>query len=175
MNRSHADAVLACPVQMGLFGQRVAAAPTGRSTRISSKVFAGPTYRPSLDRARLTLQIERIRLYMLSVEWRTLREIKDAVEAIYASAVFPESSISAQLRNLKKPPYRFDLAKRRRVGGLWEYKLLPPARAEVSEKKCEPARNAMRDTRVDAGGEPDDGTGREEFLRQARRIAGLPS
>jgi hypothetical protein len=175
MNRSHADATVPSPIQMGLFGQSSAAAPARPSTRTSSQVFAGPTYRPSLDRARLAVQIERIRRYMLGVEWRTLREIKDALEAIYAPTVFPESSISAQGRHLRKRPYSYRWMKRRRAGGLWEYKLLPPDRADVSETKFDPARNTMRDTRVDAGGEPDDGTGREEFFRQARRIAGLPS
>jgi hypothetical protein len=93
------------------------------------RTFAGAGYVPRLDRRRLSLQIERIRSYMLVVgEWRTLREIEGALEQTYAPAFFPESSISAQLRNLKKPPYSCQLLKRRRAGahGLWEYRLLPP-------------------------------------------------
>ena len=78
--------------------------------------FRGAGYDPQFDRTRLSLQIERIRSYMLGVEWRTLREIKAGLEDIYAPAVFPESSISAQLRNLKKPGYSYRLLRRRRVG-----------------------------------------------------------
>src|ERR1700722_14722676 len=103
--------------------------PAADSVRTS---FRGATCMPSLDRTRLSLQIERLRVYMLGVEWRSLREIKSALEDIYAPAVVPESSISAQLRNLKKPGYSYLLLKRRRAGvhgpssGLWEYRLLPP-------------------------------------------------
>ena len=47
---------------------------------MSERIFAGAAYAPSLDKARLALQIERIRSDMLGVEWRTLREIKTALE-----------------------------------------------------------------------------------------------
>ena len=107
---------------------------------------------------------------MLGAEWRTLREIKAALEVLYATAVFPESSISAQLRNLRKPGFSYRLLRRRRAGvrgpgaGIWEYLLLPPAPAQTE--------NAAPDAiRVDAGSEPDDERGREEFFREARRIA----
>jgi hypothetical protein len=97
----------------------------------STRIFGGPSY-SALDRARLAAQIERIRDRALRIGWFTLREIKSDLEKIYAPAVFPESSVSAQLRNLKKSPYRHVLEKRRRVGsrgpgsGIWEYRLLPP-------------------------------------------------
>jgi len=98
----------------------------------SSVSFSGAVYVPTLDRARLTARQERIRWYMLRGEWRTLNEIKSALEEIYAPTVFPESSISSQLRNLKRPPHSCRLSKRRRVGvhgpgaGIWEYRLEPP-------------------------------------------------
>lgn len=142
-----------------------------RAPADSTEPFRGAAYAPSLDKARLALQIERIRSYMLGVEWRTLREIKTALEVIYAPAVFPESSISAQLRNLKKPGYSYRLLKRRRAGvrgpgaGIFEYLLLPPAPSENAHARTPEA------IRLDAGSEPDDQKGREEFLREARRIA----
>jgi hypothetical protein len=117
--------------------------------RTAGRIFEGAAYVPSLDRARLALQVERLRKYMLGVEWRTLREIKAALEVMYAPAFFPESSISAQMRNLKKKPSFYRLIKRRRVGvhgpgaGIWEYRLLPPA---------------------ESGSESDDGKGREKFF-----------
>jgi hypothetical protein len=141
-----------------------------RAAADSTPTFRGAAYVPSLDRARLSVQIEQIRSYMLGVEWRTLREIKAALEVLYAPAVFPESSISAQLRNLRKPGFSYRLLRRRRAGvrgpgaGIWEYLLLPPATAQTE--------NAAPDAiRVDAGSEPDDERGREEFFREARRIA----
>jgi hypothetical protein len=112
-----------------------------RASTDSTPAFHGAAYAPSLDKARLALQIERIRSYMLGVEWRTLLEIKTALEVIYAPAVFPESSISAQLRNLKKPGYSYRLLRRRRIGvrgpgaGIFEYRLLEPTHIENLELK----------------------------------------
>lgn len=100
--------------------------------KTAEKIFAGAGYDPQFDRYRLTLQVERIRRYMLLAGWKTLREIKADLEWTYAPAVFPESSISAQLRNLRKSPLSHRLDKRRRAGvhgpgaGIWEYRLLPP-------------------------------------------------
>jgi hypothetical protein len=143
---------------------------------MTEQTFAGAAYVPSLDRARLALQVERVRVFMLRREWQTLREIKTGLEAIHAPSVFPESSISAQLRNLKKPPYSHRLENRRRAGvrgpgaGIWEYRLRPPAQTDFAFS----VQRAMapQTARVDVGSEPlDDGRGREEFLREARRIA----
>jgi hypothetical protein len=143
----------------------------------SGAIFSGAAYTPDLDRARLTAQIERIRSYMLDAGWRSLREIKIALERTHAPAVFPESSISAQLRNLKKSPHSYRLEKRRREGvrgpgaGIWEYRLLRPTQIDFafSASDVRPPRTA----RSDVASEPDDGRGREEFFRAARRIAGL--
>jgi hypothetical protein len=141
-----------------------------RASADSTPTFRGAAYVPSLDRARLSVQIERIRSYMLGVEWRTLSEIKAALEVVYAPAVFPESSISAQLRNLRKQGFSHRLLRRRRGGvrgpgaGIWEYLLLLPAPAQTENA-------APAAIRVDAGSEPDDERGREEFFREARRIA----
>jgi hypothetical protein len=101
-----------------------------------SRTFAGPVYQPRLDRARLTLQIERIRAWAITRDWFTLREARVDLERLYSPTLFPQSSISAQLRNTKKFPYRHGLAKRRRSGvhgagsGVWEYRLLAPAQSE---------------------------------------------
>ena len=95
----------------------------------SERIFSGPAYQPGLDRARLSRQQDRIRDYMLQRGFRTLGEIKADLERQYPTAHFPESSVSSQLRNLKKMGYQ--TAKRRRVGvhgpgaGIWEYSLRP--------------------------------------------------
>jgi hypothetical protein len=140
------------------------------------QTFSGAAYEPKLDRARLVLQIERVRVQMLSVEWITLRELKLALEKKFAPALFPESSLSAQLRNLRKSEYSYRLLKRRRAGvrgpgaGIFEYLLRPPATAQTENAETSRARDPIR---IDAGSEPDDERGREDFLREARRIASL--
>jgi hypothetical protein len=145
--------------------------------------FAGAGYDPNLDHERLELQIGRIRSWALAREWFTLREASEDLERLYAPTLFPESSLSAQLRNLEKPAsgrLRCKKQKRRREGargpgaGIFEYRIRPePQRPWLQlrlfvEKQGESAHAAAR---VDACSEPDDGRGCEEFFREARRIA----
>ena len=87
---------------------------------MSGKKFSGPAYSQPLDQDRLSGQHERIRDLMLDGEWRTLQEIQEVTKD-------PESSISAQLRHLRKPRFgSHDVDKRRRGGsGSWEYKVYP--------------------------------------------------
>ncbi|MBU8921229.1 MAG: hypothetical protein KOO63_05370 [Bacteroidales bacterium] len=85
--------------------------------------FNGPVYEPVQDHSRLYKQHEVIRGYMLYAYrhgsgWRTLAEIEKATG-------FPQASISAQLRHLRKPrfgSYAVD-KRRRRDAGLWEYRV----------------------------------------------------
>ena len=80
----------------------------------------GPAYDEERDGARLARQHEVIRDLMLDGEWRTLAYIASRTG-------FPEASVSAQLRHLRKPrfgSYRVD--KRHVGGGLYEYQLLSP-------------------------------------------------
>lgn len=76
----------------------------------------GPAYSEEQDRERLRKQHERIRVLMLDGQWRTLSEIADFLE-------YPESSISAQLRHLRKEQFGNYVVDKRRRGntGLWEY------------------------------------------------------
>ena len=79
--------------------------------------FDGPSYDPTKDCVRLTTQIQRIFLLMADGHWRTLREIEDATGD-------PASSISAQLRHLRKARFGGNqVDKRRREAGLWEYRV----------------------------------------------------
>jgi len=96
-------------VQTGLFDQRH---PT-----------FGPAYDPKHDHPRVVRQHERIRDFMLwrfrcHYEcWLTLVEIESALG-------YPQASISAQLRHLRKPKFGgYKVEKRRRAGGLWEYRV----------------------------------------------------
>lgn len=81
----------------------------------------GPAYDKQRDGPRLNRQHERIRDWMLSRnEWKTLAEIRQALD-------YPESSISAQLRHLRKKEFgSHQVWKRRRRGkGTWEYRIMP--------------------------------------------------
>jgi hypothetical protein len=82
--------------------------------------FDGPEYSPKHDRARLTLQLEKIRVLMLDGQWRTIREVSRLTGA-------PEASASAQLRNLRKEPHAYEVQRRARgdrSDGLFEYRLV---------------------------------------------------
>jgi hypothetical protein len=83
--------------------------------------FNGPDYSPSLDKERLTDQHFRIRHLMLDGRWRTLGEIEDLLG-------YPQASISAQLRHLRKPRFGAFIVDKRRRGhgraGLWEYRVV---------------------------------------------------
>ena len=82
------------------------------------KGFNGPSYSPALDSKRLNKQHVRIRNLMLDGQWRTLSEIESELG-------YPQASISAQLRHLRKPRFgRYIIDKRRRGDrsqGLFEY------------------------------------------------------
>lgn len=84
-------------------------------------IFDGSDYKPELDHARLTGQLLAIFELMRPGRWLTLREISEFTGA-------PESSASAQLRNMKKSRFGGHTVEKRRRGdksrGLWEYKLI---------------------------------------------------
>ena len=82
----------------------------------------GPAFDEAQDGARIRGQLEAIRQFMLSAKaWYTLSELHNALD-------FPESSISADLRHLRKEKHgSYDVKKRRRDGGAqWEYSVVPP-------------------------------------------------
>ncbi len=79
----------------------------------------GKSYNEEIDGERIHKQYERIRDFMLGCEWRTLAEIAAALD-------YPEASISAQLRHLRKRIFGgYDVQKQRRTpeGGTWEYRV----------------------------------------------------
>jgi len=84
--------------------------------------FDGPCYSP-VDKARLTGQILRVYNLIRDGKWRTLVEIAQATGD-------PESSVSAQLRHLRKEKFgAYDIEKRargNRADGLYEYRLYTP-------------------------------------------------
>lgn len=101
----------------------------------------GPTYQASIDGERLFKQREVILDLMLDGEWRTLSEIESATG-------YPQASISAQLRHLKKVRFGgYEVNKRRRSisGGTYEYQVggnsgpKPPAASVLQLRDVAPA------------------------------------
>lgn len=86
-------------------------------------IFSGAVYNSALDERRLKTQIDRILELMVRGQWLTLSEIARITGD-------PESSISAQLRNLRKPEHGAHTIIKRHRGdpgrGLWEYCLIKP-------------------------------------------------
>ena len=70
--------------------------------------FNGPDFIPEFDQERLTGQIKTIHHLMIDEKWRTLSEIEHLTG-------YPQASISAQLRHLRKERFgRHTVDKRRR-------------------------------------------------------------
>lgn len=90
-------------------------------------MFTGSDYVPALDAYRLMKQHEAIRDLMLDGRWRTLGEIE-------LKTGYPQASISAQLRHLRKAHFGgYTVLKQRREpwNGLFEYQVLEPVRKPV--------------------------------------------
>jgi len=85
--------------------------------------FNGSDYSPAFDLERLTGQIRRVYDLMRDGCWRTLDEIATTTGD-------PAASVSAQLRNLRKPEFGSHKIDKRARGdrstGLFEYQLFIP-------------------------------------------------
>lgn len=87
---------------------------------IASKLrFNGSDYDPKLDNSRLATQLDRVFDSMKDANWRTLGQIEKITKD-------PQSSISAQLRHLRKARFGSHTVNKRRIAnsGLFEYQLL---------------------------------------------------
>ena len=79
--------------------------------------FNGPDYVPQRDDERLTSQLLRVKNAMLCGEWKSLRQLESETGD-------PQSSISAQLRHLRKERFGSYLVEKRYSGnGLFEYRI----------------------------------------------------
>ena len=103
-------------------------------------VFSGADYRAPRDQARLSTQLERVKDAMIDGQWRSLEQIADLAQA-------PQTSVSAQLRNLRKPEFGSWLVDRRHIDrGLYEYRLRAQSQADLFEQKTvKPTRAEMRE------------------------------
>jgi hypothetical protein len=79
----------------------------------------GAFYDPELDQARLTTQLEKVRRVLEDGRWHTVAAIAEAIHA-------PQPSVSAQIRNLRKPENGGYIIETKRDGdtGLFLYRLV---------------------------------------------------
>lgn len=79
--------------------------------------FDGATIVRKRDNQRLQIQLAKVRRAMWDGQWRTLSELAEAVDA-------PQASVSARIRDLRKPKYGAYNIERRYVSrGLYEYRI----------------------------------------------------
>lgn len=99
--------------------------------------FGGATFDPELDDARLGKQLAAVLAVLREDPERywTLAELE-------ARTGFPQASISARLRDLRKPDLNFPVPRRRRSEGTFEYALTDEAPNRCRESTTPPARSS---------------------------------
>ena len=91
--------------------------------------FDGHTYKHLQDSLRLHRQLGKVWNVVKNGAWFTLREIADQIGA-------PEASVSARLRDLRKPKFGPNTVEREHIGqGLYRYRLISGNAAKVSSEK----------------------------------------
>ena len=98
------------------------------AVRLVTPWFEGRTFEPKVDLARLRSQQADVARAMADGGWHSLSELSERTG-------HPEASVSARLRDLRKPRWGSNIIQRRRhlAGALWEYRLL---RAEAEGKEA---------------------------------------
>lgn len=85
----------------------------------AEETFDGETFSQERDGQRLTFQLDRVREWALRQEWFTLAGAHEALG-------YPEASISARLRDLRKQRFGAYMVSRvYRDNGLFEYRVRP--------------------------------------------------
>jgi hypothetical protein len=85
--------------------------------RAHTREFGGATYDEKRDGDRLKKQLAAVRSIMLRNGWVTLKDLAAQVQA-------PESSVSARIRDLRKPQFGGYTIERQYVSkGLWKYRI----------------------------------------------------
>lgn len=89
--------------------------------------FSGSDYVPKHDQERLTKQIPRVYEVMRDGKYRTIKEICAEIFFRFGEN-YPETSVSANTRNLRKVPFgSHNVVKRHRgerKNGCWEYAIV---------------------------------------------------
>jgi len=91
--------------------------------------FGGDTFSESLDGDRLRVQLNAVWAFMFDERWHTLNEISVAIGA-------PEASVSARLRDFRKPKFGGHVVERQRIpngNGLHIYRLRKRSQTPVTD------------------------------------------
>lgn len=92
--------------------------------------FDGETYRAPKDYQRLKGQLERVLVLLERGGWYTLAQLAK-------EAGGSEASVSARLRDLRKPKYGSRIIERERIdGGLYKYRLGVIRKELMSIRQC---------------------------------------
>lgn len=139
------EPVAQCDGQLDLEGLRTTAGPPEPELTIAPH-FDGETYDPALDHDRRTRQVDRVRQALWDARrtgdvvahtlgtspedygWVTLGDLS-------ALLGIPEASVSARLRDLRKPRFGGLQIDRQRApgrGGLWLYRLAGEIRSSMA-------------------------------------------
>jgi hypothetical protein len=91
--------------------------------------FGGDTFSEPLDGDRLRIQLHAVWVFMFDERWHTLHEASVATGA-------PEASVSARLRDFRKPKFGGHIVERQRVpngNGLHIYRLRKRSQTPVTD------------------------------------------
>lgn len=87
--------------------------------------FGGVTYDEERDGPRLRPQLDAVRRRMSDGQWHTLAQLSRALASDGITA--PQASVSARLRDLRKPQFGGYIIDREYVSdGLWRYRMSEP-------------------------------------------------
>lgn len=104
--------------QLAMYGECLHCATLPEPDRVPDAEPDGATYQRPLDKLRLAGQLGRVLAVMEDGTWRTLAELAEATGD-------PEASVSARLRDLRKPKFGGRQVQAQRRGdptaGVWEY------------------------------------------------------
>lgn len=87
--------------------------------QVEMRLESGPVVLERGDIVRMGKQRATVLAYMAGGAWWTLADLAEATD-------YPEASLSARLRDFRKPKYGAHTVERRRTGpgrGTWEYRL----------------------------------------------------
>lgn len=93
-------------------------------------------YEEKRDGERLQVQMERLLKHLRAMAqrgaWQTITELCEALERQYPNTRFPENSISAQCRNLRKEHCGgYDVRGQWRTKNIYEYRLFEETRGQL--------------------------------------------
>lgn len=93
----------------------------GEAPAKAQPAILGATFDKKLDGERLTSQQRRVEELMSDGEWRTLHDIAVALRKLYGGH-FPEASLSARLRDLRRAGYIVEHKRQSPWTAVWIYR-----------------------------------------------------